>query len=72
MPNLRFTTLLFAAALAASTACAAAQQAFAPMTKDASGQTVAAESDATLWLALASVAMVATLYAAHWSIFRRK
>ena len=27
---------------------------------------------ATMWLALAVVAMVAALWAVHWSIFRRK
>ncbi len=69
------TALRLAAALLiadAARALAAAQQTFAPLHKTATGEAVPTGDGAMLWLALAAVAMVATLYAAHWSIFRKK
>lgn len=57
--------------LTAARAAAEAPAAFAPMRR-AAGGAVPAGDGAMLWLALAAVAMIAALYAAHWSIFRRK
>jgi len=61
-----------AALLFAARATAEAAPAFAPMRKLADGSAAPAGDGVTLWLAVASVAMIAALWAAHWSIFRRK
>ena len=63
MPAVRLTAALLL--LAAARAVAAEPAAFAPMRRLPDGA-------AAPWLALAAVAMIATLCAAHWSIFRRK
>ena len=72
MSMTRFAATLAPVVLAASAARAAAQQIVTPLHKTASGGAVPTDGNATLWLALAAVAMIASLYAVHWSIFRRK
>lgn len=57
--------------LAAARAAAETPAVFGPMRRTAGGAAPAGDG-ATVWLALAAVAMIATLWAAHWSIFRRK
>ena len=58
--------------LGAAHAVAEAQPAFAPLRRAADGAAAPAGNGAMPWLALAVVAMIATLFAAHWLIFRRK
>jgi len=70
MPAVRLTAALLL--LAAARAVAAEPAAFAPMRRLADGAAAPADGAAAPWLALAAVAMIATLCAAHWSIFRRK
>ena len=70
MPAVRLTAALLL--LAAARAVAAEHAAFAPMRRLADGAAAPADGAAAPWLALAAVAMIATLCAAHWSIFRRK
>lgn len=72
MTALRRAAALLLATLSAVRAAAEAAPAFAPMRKLADGSAAPAGDGVTLWLAVASVAMIATLWAAHWSIFRRK